>query len=272
MYSKLTRGILENHSGPENNCLVERLNRNLYHSNNLHFDFNATSIRKSGYHDLNSFWSELQAHQNNLNLLSLNIQGITTSFNELEVLISEISNKKLNLPIICLQETHLRSEQMQSYDLDNYCRISSDPSVSSFGGLTTYFRDDIKFKQNITVNSSSLWEAQFFEVIVEGNMKIILGNVYKKCSNYNALGASEFITEFRHSLDGLINSYAEVILCGDWNINLLKLDQYEKYNEFFEMLLCLGFLPSITMPTRVARNSATLIDNMFFQIGKAIGY
>ena len=151
MYSQLTRNILENHSGPENNCLVEQLNRNLYDSDNLHFDFNATSIKKSSYYDLNSFLSELRAHQNNVNVLSLNIQGVTTSCKELEVMISEISKRKLNLPIICIQETHLRGDQMQSFELDKYHRISCDPSISSFGGLTTYIREDIKFKEKITV-------------------------------------------------------------------------------------------------------------------------
>ena len=50
---------------------------------------------------------------------------------------------------------------------------------------------------------------------------------------------------------------------GDFNINLLNVNQHTATNEFLENMYSLHFLPLITKPTRVQSNSATLIDNIF---------
>ena len=52
-------------------------------------------------------------------------------------------------------------------------------------------------------------------------------------------------------------------LCGDYNINLLKIDSLLHYNRFFENITTLGFFPQITRPTRLSGESNTLIDNIF---------
>ena len=52
------------------------------------------------------------------------------------------------------------------------------------------------------------------------------------------------------------------LACGDFNINLLSLDSNDHCNTYLEGTLSSGFLPTITLPTRLSRNS-TLIDNIF---------
>ena len=52
-------------------------------------------------------------------------------------------------------------------------------------------------------------------------------------------------------------------ICGDFNINLLKINDSENYNAFFRKCDINWFFPQITMPTRLSDNSNTLIDNIF---------
>ena len=52
-------------------------------------------------------------------------------------------------------------------------------------------------------------------------------------------------------------------MCGDYNINLLKIDSSQHYSRFFENMTTLGFFPQITRPTRLSGDSNTLIDNIF---------
>ena len=54
-----------------------------------------------------------------------------------------------------------------------------------------------------------------------------------------------------------------MILSGDFNINLLKLNEKQVYANYFDMLTTNSLLPNITHPTRITRTSATLIDNIF---------
>ena len=55
----------------------------------------------------------------------------------------------------------------------------------------------------------------------------------------------------------------QIYLCGDYNIDLLKIYQKNQYNLFFENLIVAGFQLKISLPARLTDHSATLIDNMF---------
>ena len=40
-------------------------------------------------------------------------------------------------------------------------------------------------------------------------------------------------------------------ICGDFNINVLKISTKSHYNTFLETMLSSGFYPKITLPTRI---------------------
>ena len=48
-----------------------------------------------------------------------------------------------------------------------------------------------------------------------------------------------------------------------YNIDLLKIQRNAHFNEFFDNLISCGFFLKITLPTRIAGQSASLIDNIF---------
>ena len=52
------------------------------------------------------------------------------------------------------------------------------------------------------------------------------------------------------------------MLAGDFNIDLLKLNSDTFTNEYFDQLTNINFMPLITLPTRIASKSKTLIDNI----------
>ena len=72
-----------------------------------------------------------------------------------------------------------------------------------------------------------------------------------------------FNQEFALLLNKLQANPHKSYICGDFNINLLKINDSEHYNAFFENVTSTGFFPQITMPTRLSDNSNTLIDNIF---------
>lgn len=61
----------------------------------------------------------------------------------------------------------------------------------------------------------------------------------------------------------LLSKYQQAILLGDFNINLLKYGTHAKTTEFCDIMLSNGFIPYINRPTRITRNSATLIDHIY---------
>ena len=56
-----------------------------------------------------------------------------------------------------------------------------------------------------------------------------------------------------------------IYIAGDFNFDLLKINEKLHYSTFLENIISAGFYPKISLPTRYNRNtgSATLIDNIF---------
>ena len=57
-----------------------------------------------------------------------------------------------------------------------------------------------------------------------------------------------------------------IILMGDFNIDILKYDTNKDSEEFLDKMYTNFLLPYITSPSRVTRRSQTLIDNFFSNI------
>ena len=68
----------------------------------------------------------------------------------------------------------------------------------------------------------------------------------------------KFIDEFSEFLEEIENK-KEIIIIGDFNITLLKINERELFCELFDNLIAQGFLPKITFPTRFTRTR----DNIF---------
>ena len=52
---------------------------------------------------------------------------------------------------------------------------------------------------------------------------------------------------------------SEVVIARDYNINMLKVNEIELFNEFFDTLSPPSFYPKITLPTRFSNYKDTLI-------------
>ena len=53
------------------------------------------------------------------------------------------------------------------------------------------------------------------------------------------------------------------VIVGDFNINLLQIQEREKFGDFFDLMCVNGFLPKISLPTKFARKSCSSIDQIF---------
>ena len=76
------------------------------------------------------------------------------------------------------------------------------------------------------------------------------------------------IKEFNNSylnilLEKLSYENKNIILMGDYNINLLNYDGSPEVSEFLDCMCSNAFFPFITKPTRITSRSKTIIDNIF---------
>ena len=55
----------------------------------------------------------------------------------------------------------------------------------------------------------------------------------------------------------------EVILIGNFNMNLLDFEEKKRVQSFVNLMFRFGMIPTINKPTRVTRHTATAIDHVF---------
>ena len=70
------------------------------------------------------------------------------------------------------------------------------------------------------------------------------------------------MTEFNSTLLQYHSNSRNAYLCGDYNIDLFKMTSIQMHEDYFDNILSAGYIPTITLPTRLSENS-TLIDNIF---------
>ena len=121
-----------------------------------------------------------------------------------------------------------------------------------------------------SINEYELWEGPIIQV--KGGClrnEIIVGNIYRPPRTLREQ-TKQFINEFTSLVQALDNTNLNIVLAGDYNLNLLKINESEICCEFFYLLTSQSLFPHITLPTRLTNGDGTLIDNLFCKMNKSI--
>ena len=97
--------------------------------------------------------------------------------------------------------------------------------------------------------------------------KIVLGNIYRPPRNLPSAEASleKFVNAIEPILTKLAKRNCSIVIAGDFNTNLLKINQSTQTNYLFSNFCSNDFIPRITYPTRLDTrwSSASLIDQIY---------
>ena len=143
------------------------------------------------------------------------------------------------------------------------------------GGSLIYVSDTINSKPRHDLEAklykSELLEATVLEIINPKAKNIIITSLYRHPSMDLKEFNEDFLTPYLSSTE---KEKKKHFIAGDFNVDLLKMDDESNYSTFFDILTSNLFVPHIIHPTRITATSKTLIDNIFsnclnFQEGKS---
>ena len=255
--------VLKNHGGAEDKNFAKIINED-------RDDDEIDIIRCSPYYVSSSLPSELKPKNGLFSVLSLNAQSLPAKFDGLQAMLELFASQHIYFPVICIQETWIDDEsKLPMVSIEGYEYFYVKPSSSSHGGVITYVDNAYEVSVLKKINSSNVWEGLFLELNHESiKNKIIVGNLYKPPrDNNNAANINAFTMELEPILQELSSTNAEVLIGGDYNINLLKINGEAHFSDFLDMVLGHSFYPQITLPTRLNNSSgATLIDNVLCKL------
>ena len=135
------------------------------------------------------------------------------------------------------------------------------PSNSPKGGVLLYVNKQLNAFERHDLQHDK-FESIFVEIKINKGKNIICGCIYRH-PRYNLNNLNKFISYFEKCLNKISKENREIYLCGDYNIDLLKIESNNNYLRFYNILCSFGFLPKIIQPIRITDNRTSLIDNMF---------
>ena len=137
---------------------------------------------------------------------------------------------------------------MNDFPLPNYSSVGKVRSNKLGGGVGLYINRLYQFRErtDLAVNIDDLIESQFIEITTESK-KILVGIIYRPPNNKLDL-FNECISELLQKLD-LQNK--QCYLMGDFNLDLLKINENQHMKNFINEMISSMFYPLISKPTRI---------------------
>ena len=163
-----------------------------------------------------------------------------------------------------------RSYEIPGYNKFEYATRDKNKTPNPNCGGGVGFFVDKKFDYEILdVESSFLphvYESIWIKVKLKKGADKIIGNVYRPNSAPKA-DLEKAIDIHNNILQNFQNnrefSKCEIIVCSDFNVNLLNFETHRSTNTYINDLISKSFFPLITLPTRIKQQSATLIDHIW---------
>ena len=195
-----------------------------------------------------------------ISLLHLNISSLPYHIDNLTYLLYDLDFK---FKVTAITESRLTTTQDPKYSIeipDYYIEHTSTKSEKA--GALFYFSKNLNYinRQDFSINKDEMLESVFIDVLSKSNKNTIIGCIYK----HRKMTVADFTQNFiQPLLDKLSFENKNMILLGDFNIDLLHYGDDNRTKIFSDHMYSSSLSPQITTPTRITPSSKTLIDNIF---------
>ena len=231
---------------------------NFSNLNAIDIDSNISTNVNCNYYAVDEFHKLHNNNSFNFSLFHSNVNGLDTHFENLHEF---LSGNPIEFDVINITETsqNILGDFKTNISIEGYDPYFT-PSNSSKGGTGIYIKNifDAIERTDLKIMTDD-YEATWIEIKNKKSKNIVCGCIYRHPRN----DMTKFIEYIENCLETLDKENKQVYISGDFNIDLLKLDNNSAYLEFYNLLVSHGFLPQIINPTRITDTTATVIDNIY---------
>jgi hypothetical protein len=264
----LASDILRYRGGLNKNNLVEIF------KNIDNYEEMLSCCSQSPYIGLDNAKEYFERFKDKFTLLDFNIQSLNAKFDIFVSFLDDLASTGFYFSVICLQETWINNNlhDTSMFNIPQYSLIHMPAKLSAHSGVALYIHDSYCFKQLHDIQESNVCECIFAEITGNGlHKKTIIGNFYRPPRDNN-LNIKQFLKDLASIVNTLTVRNTDCVFCGDFNIDLLKIETRSLFSEYLELIYAMSFIPSITLPTRLSRRNATLIDHIFVKTSPDINH
>ena len=201
----------------------------------------------------------LRANPSHLSMMHLNTQSMTSTFDELSLLISDCP-----FDIVTLSETWLENNQLllNYVSIPGYATTCRNWNVCKGGRVGAHIKESVQFKRRTDIeNLETEFEHLWREFPGKNkNSKLLIGTIYR---SELILDTKVWLDMFDDLLSTVMTSWDGLPpVTGDINICLLdsKPNMSNIERQYRDLLESLNLTQHITRPTTVTRTTKSLID------------
>ena len=188
----------------------------------------------------------------NINVCHLNIFHLFNKLPDINVLLSK---QKKSIQILGLTETRL-DHRIDDYDIsiNNYTLFRRDKKQERHTGIAAYVHNAIsnQVRRRMDLEYKEI-ESLWLEVKHEKNTPLLICFLYR-----NPTCTAEWQIQFQNMIDNIPDKNHELLILGDFNIDLKKTQQ--SWNSLTSLL---GLSQLISDYTRVTKTTKTMIDHIY---------
>ena len=229
--------------------------------NELKLDGNILGCNiNSNYLTTEEFSSNLTANNvsKNLSIIHLNCRSLVANF---DTVCSFLQTLNCKFDIIALSETWFNENTCtEIFSLNGYNLYTCNRKNKRGGGVLLFVSNKyscVNIVENMTLAIDNCLEIITVELELYKTKKVSIGCLYRAPNT----DIENFNLELYKYLKLVANK--TFYICGDYNLDLLKVENNVDTDTFVNNLFSFGFYPIINKPSRITSHSATLIDNIF---------
>lgn len=203
---------------------------------------------------------EQQCSSNSFSICHLNIRSASKNLYHFDNYLKAINYR---FTIVALSETWVNNTTVDLCNLHDYTSEHLFRTNRRGGGVSLFILNSVEYsvRKDLNILNDNV-EALFIEIngdLVNTKKNIIIGVLYRPPGT----DILTFINYLSEVLSSINQEKKTLYILGDFNINLLNVENHSQSGEFLDTMLLYSYLPLITKPTRITQQSATLIDNIF---------
>lgn len=179
--------------------------------------------------------------------------NICHAINKKEEMVSILINFGKNFHLFCFSESRLTDHTTDAeLHIPGYGNIRLDPKHPKETGLILYYSDLLNIKRISSLEHFGV-ESIWIEIGLKHSKPIIAGFVYRNPAEH-----VDWLDKFNLMMEAATLTTKEIIIMGDFNIDLLK--THASWRLIYEQY-CLQQV--IDIPTRITATSKTLLDHIY---------
>ena len=197
-----------------------------------------------------------ESSNSHLYFVHINIASLSKNFDKLNLFLSQLPKK---VDVICLSETRLKTDKINSVQLPGYDLFCNNSDTAA-GGSAIFVNKQLRASEIPELKLNAVDTEDVWIKISSNELKhfLIIGSIYRHPRN----NLFNFECAFAKSVKSF-NDNQKYLIFGDFNIDYKKVNNIISISNYATHVNNLGCTQLIDKPTRVCETTSTVIDHLY---------